>query len=172
MNLDEVLKTREEKWENAIRLTLRSRKSVISVTLNSPGETKKIPETLKALTLVIRDVLLALEEKNITFDEFIFTRKGAYPYFIASFRGNPEEIKKIAVELEEKHPIGRLLDIDVLRPDGSKISRKELGLSERKCFLCSSPWIECVKNQKHSKKEIERFYKKALKEFLKERENR
>ncbi len=172
MNLDEVLKTREEKWKNTIRLTLRSRKSVISVALNSPGETKEIPETLKALTLTIRDVLLRLEKKNITFDEFVFTRKGAYPYFIASLRGNPEEIKKIAVELEEKHPIGRLLDIDVLKPDGSKISRKELGLSQRKCFLCSSPWIECMRSQKHPKEEIERFYKKALRKFLKERKNR
>lgn len=166
MNLEEVLKTREEKWKNALKIALRSKGSAISVTLNSPGETKRDPETLKALALIVSDVLLALERAGIAFNEILFKNEGAYPYFVAGVRGDPTRVKKITIELEEKHPIGRLLDIDVLKADGSKISRRDLGLEERKCFLCDLSWIECRRNKKHSKGELKKFYRKALKSFL------
>ena len=46
--------------------------------------------------------------------------------------------------------LGRLLDIDVIAPDGGKISRTEIGLPARRCLLCGNPAPVCARSRAHS----------------------
>jgi len=62
-----------------------------------------------------------------------------------------EELKKITVEIEEGHPLGRFIDIDVYSFDTKKsLSRNSL----RKCYLCDEPAVVCQRNHNHDINEI------------------
>jgi len=65
-----------------------------------------------------------------------------------------EDVKRITVDIEEKTPAGRLYDLDVLTPDGRKIERRDLGLSERKCLLCGRQAQICARSRSHSLEEL------------------
>lgn len=60
------------------------------------------------------------------------------------------EVKSHACDIEESHPLGRLFDFDVFRPDGKPISRVMLGLPERRCLLCDKEARLCMRSRKHS----------------------
>jgi holo-ACP synthase/triphosphoribosyl-dephospho-CoA synthase len=57
-------------------------------------------------------------------------------------------LKKLAVHIEETHPLGRLFDIDVLG-EGGKISRSALGVEERKCLVCEDSAFVCGRSRAH-----------------------
>ena len=54
-------------------------------------------------------------------------RPGGQEWY-ARLAGDPLEVKACVAALEEQEPLGRLLDLDVLQPDGSKVGREQLGL--------------------------------------------
>lgn len=72
-------------------------------------------------------------------------------YFLAS--SLPADlVKHLMVNLEET-PLGRLYDIDVFGPQG-QISRTDLGLPLRSCFLCERPAPACARSRRHSLGEL------------------
>ena len=64
------------------------------------------------------------------------------------------ELKRMAADIEEAAPAGRLFDLDVLRPDGSKVDRQELGLPGRRCLICGEPAQACARARTHSVAEL------------------
>jgi holo-ACP synthase len=58
-------------------------------------------------------------------------------------------LKRMAVRLEREHPLGRLADIDILTPAGEPLSRADLGLAPRACFLCGEPAALCRRRRQH-----------------------
>lgn len=71
-----------------------------------------------------------------------------------SVDANPDFIKELMVSLEDQDRIGRLFDIDVLRPDGSKVSREDMGSAPRTCLLCGQPAHVCSRSRRHSVAEL------------------
>src|SRR5699024_8773761 len=69
-------------------------------------------------------------------------------YFLR-VEGQPQQVKKATLLLEEQEPLGRLWDADVLYGTGEKISRRELGREERQCLLCPRPAAECGRSRAH-----------------------
>jgi holo-ACP synthase len=60
------------------------------------------------------------------------------------------EVKRLAIELESRHPAGRLLDLDVYDPSGKAVNRASLQLSPRSCLLCPEPALACIREQRHT----------------------
>ena len=67
---------------------------------------------------------------------------------------SPETLKEITVAIEDRDPVGRLYDMDVIRTDGSKVSREDLHLPGRKCLLCGDPAHACARSRRHSVEEL------------------
>ena len=84
----------------------------------------------------------------------------------------PLTVKAITAELEDHAPIGRLFDMDVLRPDGSKVERQELGLPGRKCLLCGESAQVCARSRKHSVAELQAKTREILQEAVDEWDSR
>jgi len=69
-------------------------------------------------------------------------------------------VKKTCCEIEDKHPLGRLMDIDVLSPDvmpgqtGHLVDRATLGLPPRPCLLCDQPARYCMRARTHTLEEL------------------
>ena len=65
----------------------------------------------------------------------------------------PEEAKRITCELEETHPLGRLMDIDVVGAEGP-VSRADIGLAPRRCLLCDRDARYCMRAKSHTREEL------------------
>ena len=67
----------------------------------------------------------------------------------------PLTIKKLTTLVEDASPLGRLFDMDVLRPDGKKVDREELHLGGRKCLICGGPAKVCSSRRVHPVSELQ-----------------
>ena len=154
VSLEEILNARENRVKIQQKMLQKAPTCLLSFTLNIPGPVKVFPYTKwayevgssiisKGVSLLNGDVLEQFEAKNET---------GWDGFFALNLP--PEEIKTYLLEQEEHHPLGRLFDFDVLRTDGSKLSRQELGFPERTCLLCGNPAFLCGRSRTHSAQEL------------------
>lgn len=154
VSLEEILNARENRVKIQQKMLQKAPTCLLSFTLNIPGPVKVFPYTKwayevgssiisKGVSLLNGDVLEQFEAKNETGWEGFF-----------ALNLPPEEIKTYLLEQEEHHPLGRLFDFDVLRTDGSKLSRQELGFPERTCLLCGNPAFLCGRSRTHSAHEL------------------
>ena len=72
------------------------------------------------------------------------------------------ELKRICVEIEEKHRAGRLFDMDVIAKNGAKLGRSE----PRKCLICSENASVCARSRAHSVEELKKRTHELLERWL------
>ncbi|CAI0725284.1 MULTISPECIES: citrate lyase holo-[acyl-carrier protein] synthase [Serratia] len=75
-------------------------------------------------------------------------------------------VKDCAMQLEVRRPIGRLWDIDVLDSQGRILSRRDIGLPERRCLLCSRPAKLCARQRRHGGDELLNEMERMLNDAL------
>lgn len=71
------------------------------------------------------------------------------------------------VMIEETHPFGRLFDLDVLWMEGNdlkSISRTELGLNTRRCFICNRDAKDCGRSRRHTIEEMQHTISNIIQE--------
>ena len=88
---------------------------------------------------------------------------GLEAYWVVSQEA--ELLKRHLVAFERQHPLGRLLDLDVLelvegRP--CPISRRQLGLAPRQCFLCQADAKQCARSRQHSVADMQAYISQAV----------
>lgn len=64
------------------------------------------------------------------------------------------EAKRVAVEIENTHPLGRLFDIDVIDKQGIPVSRDRVGGQPRRCLVCDHEARYCMRMRWHTQEEI------------------
>ena len=64
------------------------------------------------------------------------------------------EAKRIAVTIEDTHPLGRLFDIDVINSDGIPVARNDIGEKPRRCLVCEHEARYCMRMRWHTQEEI------------------
>ena len=79
---------------------------------------------------------------------------------------DPLAVKAVTTSIEDADALGRLFDIDVLRADGTKVDREELGLSGRTCLLCCAPAKVCSSRRVHTVAELQAQTQRILREAL------
>lgn len=153
-NLTQVLDRREERVYEIKKLLDEFGGTVICFKLNIPGPIKnnkmiyfvfkegieKIERKVKEMGLKVR----FLDVKNLI----------TGPEFLLCVEGGATDIKKNMVEVEEESDIGRLYDIDVEDCNGS-VSRTDIGISERTCFICNQSAKICSSSRAHSVYEMQ-----------------
>jgi holo-ACP synthase len=68
-----------------------------------------------------------------------------------------QQAKKETTNLEVQHPLGRLWDMDIYRNSHEMVSRSELNLPPRRCYLCNNPAHSCGRSKKHDLQELEQY---------------
>ena len=135
---------------------------VISFCLNIPGPVKTNTQIrklfdhgkaqiLSVLPQISSTILAQSELHEITGDELILC-----------VSGDASTIKSAMQQIEEADLLGRLFDIDVIAPDGHKLSRP----AYRKCLLCGCQAQECARSRKHSVKEMQDKIEELLETYL------
>ena len=175
-----ILEAREARWQEKQALARRFRACVISLCLNIPGPDKNPPGAEQACALVqaalrkahareVRRLLAARARvprnaraavkipRNACCAAIAHETGGAgadgpYRLMLSPLPGRT--LKRMAVRLENAHPLGRLADIDILTAAGVPVSRADLGLPPRACFLCGEPAALCRRRKTHAQETL------------------
>lgn len=171
VSLTEMLEAREKRaWRQ--RELLKLGRTMICFTMNIAGPIKNSPLIGSGYDLGKRLLLGQLDVAGVAVSDFEEVREKTGNECILLADAEPLAVKAITAELEDCAPIGRLFDMDVLRPDGSKVERQELGLPGRRCLLCGESAQVCARSRKHSVEELQAKTREILREAVDEADSR
>ena len=171
VSLTEMLEAREKRaWQQ--RELLRRGRTMICFTMNIAGPIKNSPLIGSGYDLGKRLLLGQLDVAGVAVSDFEEVREKTGNECILLVDAEPLTVKAITAELEGHAPIGRLFDMDVLRADGSKVERQELGLPGRKCLLCGESAQDSAQSPKHTVAELQAKTRETLQEAVDERDSR
>ncbi|GLC29765.1 citrate lyase holo-[acyl-carrier protein] synthase [Clostridium omnivorum] len=163
VNAEQILLAREKRVEIQNYISARFGLPILVVRVNYPGLDRDNNVT-RGIANYIKDEISVSFANNIIYSQLIFTAEG--PIYIAAIKDTPTHIKETSIKIEEKHPLGRLVDIDVYDSEGNGISRGELGYAMRKCYLCNDIAQCCVRSRKHSIEEVIEYINNKYQEFV------
>lgn len=151
--LQEILDGKEARAQRQSEL-LEQGKTLICFTLNIPGAYKRSSLFDQGFQQGCELILQQLSWHGIRVqkEEKIVSKAGCEFYALCG--EDSLIIKRLMVQIEEENDFGRLLDIDVLKKDGRKISRSEIGMDSRRCLLCGEPATVCGRSRKHSYEDL------------------
>ncbi|HBG33484.1 MAG TPA: citrate lyase holo-[acyl-carrier protein] synthase, partial [Acholeplasmataceae bacterium] len=159
--IDSILSSREQKLIQ-IQNLLQSHELVISVKSNIPGSNKNISEAY----LLVRLFHVELS-KMLIFKKPSMTESADGPYFLIPIKhSDPKEMKMMMISIENTHPLGRFIDLDVHQHSDASISREDLGVPPRKCYLCEHDAHFCSRNQTHDIQDLVTYVKENVSAYL------
>lgn len=166
VSLEEVLAAREKRVLNRQSLLTRYNLPLICFTLNIPGPIKTFPLAQKAFdegkALILRQ--LERHQCKIVYDWDNLDKTGYEFYGVMD--NDPYDLKKLMVAIEDSCPLGRLFDIDVLKPNGEKIMRQEIDCYARTCLICQEAAPVCGRSRKHSLEELLRKIVEIISDYF------
>ncbi len=147
-SLKEILDAREERWIYSRELLSKYGQSLVTISLNIPGENKLSPRYVDGHSLIVEDFtkLLKTRSYKLIHKEVNLTMDGPEAFLIVA--GPARDLKILAIEFEDKHPLGRIGDLDVESPEGA-LSRRDFNIAERSCLLCSNSARTCIVSRNH-----------------------
>lgn len=155
--LEQVLDFRERRSELQRELLSQYRLPLISFTMNIAGPVKRTALVEFAFDETIKRIRASFGKPS-AYREVRCTA-GCEAFFI--YEREAGELKDNCVELEEEAALGRLLDLDVLRADGVKLSRTV----SRKCLICGADAFPCARARRHSLAELTEKTNAILQEY-------
>ena len=126
--------------------------ALVCLTMNAAGPVKTTPNIERAFAWGLARVRAVLAPYKRPFNRDVHAATG--PEAIIAVHGDAMQIKRRLCALEDGCAMGRLLDIDVIRPDAGKVSRTELGLPPRRCLLCENAAPVCARSRAHSVEQL------------------
>lgn len=150
ITLQEILDAREKRVMRQQALLAKHPKPLLCFTMNIPGPEKNNDLITKGFQLGKSMLHCQLRASGIPllWEEEHIAPTGCEGFFVVD--ADPSVLKTLAVQIEDASPVGRLFDMDVLTPDGKKISRESLGLPGRTCLICGGPVHICSRSRAHS----------------------
>ena len=171
ITLDQLLAARDRRATRQLALTkARPDSTLVCLTVVLPGPVKR---DARSLTVAAAAVAAVRARLTPTHEELYDLPTGYEGYFLVD--APLLDVKKVCCAIENTHPYGRLMDIDVLEPVGpagsaapiegalavamnpiavAPVSRERVGEPPRTCLLCGRPARECMRARTHTPAEI------------------
>ena len=137
--------------------------TLMVATVVAPGEYKLTPDT-EVVAKAMEEVLIREFRPYIIASKHYSFVSGHEVWLKLSC--TESEAKRMAVKIEDTYILGRLFDIDVIRPDMQPLSRREIGKNPRKCLLCDNEARLCMRLRKHDKEEISTFITDLIERYV------
>ena len=142
--LHDLLEAREQRA--ARRETLVSEGGVIvSISVVTPGAIKSCELSRRVGVAAAA----ALETAFPGAKRLFSASTDAGPEALFRVAGDAAAVKRATIAIEEGHPWGRLIDLDVYTSAGA-FSRAKIGAPPRSCLVCSQPAKVCGRAKTHS----------------------
>ncbi|MCY6371519.1 citrate lyase holo-[acyl-carrier protein] synthase [Clostridium ganghwense] len=160
---EDILIDKEKRMRFQQGLINKFNMPLMVIRVNYPGVNRSNDITkniMQNMDEIISDIFSCF----IHFKVFRITAEG--PILTIVINRNAKETKKTTIEIEDKHILGRCVEIDVYDKDMKKISRMDLGYPQKKCFLCDNSWEKCIKDTLHTKNEIVQYILGCYREYM------
>ena len=142
--LDDILAARDARVARQ-QAMLAQGGVLLSLTLVAPGAVKRSPlldaifaAALAALRPLVDDARARLEAVDDSGHHALYLLDGA-----------ARDWKTRMLALENRAPLSRLWDIDIIDRDGVAVSRRDLGLPPRRCLICDDDAKTCARERRH-----------------------
>jgi holo-ACP synthase/triphosphoribosyl-dephospho-CoA synthase len=155
VTLEAMLRARENRAKLQNELISRYSCSVVSYTLNIAGPLKRFPPGDRSFYVGKMEIEKQLASNGWTAAESVLTDAATGLECLWAVDADFAKLKSAMAALEERHPLGRLFDVDVIARDGVKVSRDMVGLPERACIVCGKPGMGCARSREHPLDEIQ-----------------
>lgn len=170
ITLDELLASRDARHAMQQKLMAEhSGKTLVCLTVVMPGSVKRNQQSLTVARAAVEAMrkaynisddllpeteLLTNELKNEARECLVECdlNTGYEAYLITPLP--LLEAKRVAVDIEDTHPLGRLFDIDVIDAQGIPVSRDRVGGQPRRCLVCDHEARYCMRMRWHTQEEI------------------
>lgn len=155
VSLLDMLDARERRVHHQQELLKRYHKPLICFTMNIAGPIKDSPLIRRGFARgqqLLRQQFFRAKLSPLHTDAHC-EATGCEAFYVLD--ADPMAIKKFTTDIEDATPLGRLFDMDVLRPDGTKVDREELSLSGRRCLICGGPAKVCSSRRIHTVAELQ-----------------
>ncbi|MEI3103444.1 MAG: citrate lyase holo-[acyl-carrier protein] synthase [Oscillospiraceae bacterium] len=141
ITLEQVLLARDRRVLRQRELAARYGGTLLSFTMNIAGPVKDAP----LVRLAFQAGLAALDRDlgQPLHRELIQAPTG--PEALLVYDRPAPWVKERCLLLEEREAVGRLYDLDVLSPEGEKLSRPQ----SRRCLICGGPVTVCSRSRAH-----------------------
>lgn len=142
-------------------------KTLVTIRVNYPGIEKSNYVTDDIVNIIYNDIL-KYHKNYIVYNDKYKSREGIVCHLL--FRADFVSIKRLMIDIEDLHMLGRCVDIDVYTYKNDKmigISRSDLYKAPRKCFICELDAKVCSRAQTHSLEEIKEYFEKVYKNYKK-----
>ncbi len=155
VTLNELLASRDSRHAMQQKLLAEhSGKTLVCLTVVMPGSVKRNHQSLVVAHAAVEQ-LIGSYELGVTNDECLIERDLETGYEAYLITPLPLlEAKRIAVKIEDTHPLGRLFDIDIIDKDGVPVSRDRVGSRPRRCLVCDREARYCMRMRWHTQEEI------------------
>ncbi|MEG1364546.1 MAG: citrate lyase holo-[acyl-carrier protein] synthase, partial [Cetobacterium sp.] len=163
-DLNKFLEDRETRAEKQYSLIEQFNTPLLSLRPNYPGENKNDFIAVDIVDIISKEIISILSDK-IIYKEIIQSLEGKTYLFNIDI--DSSELKKIAMEIEESHPLGRCVDIDIFNEESKLLSRTDFGFSKRKCFICDELAFVCGRSFTHSHEEIKLNIRNRYENYIK-----
>ena len=160
VTLEEMLQARDERCQLQRALLSTYHTSIVSFNMNIPGPIKRTLLVELAFEEGLRRLTEALPlplRREVRRD-----KTGCEAMLVCDMP--PAPLKEITTRLEEQDELGRLFDMDVLGPEGEKLSRPAV----RRCLVCGGPVQACARSRAHSLETLQERTEQILKAFARE----
>lgn len=159
VTLPEMLEARDRRASEQHRLLAGASEgsSLLSATLAIPGPVKTSPVLFRVFCELMDAAEVALGGTRVLARTDLGGPTGAERLMLVELDG--AALKRAMVGVEESHPLGRLIDLDVVGvgPGGNLVpmQRTELGFPARTCLICGGPAKACARSRAHSVEEMQ-----------------
>jgi len=160
--MNPILQAREDRAEHTKRLMKEyPDKSTVILKTNVVGENKN-PLDMRFVCAFFNDLIQRNFRHKIILMGKIASDDGNYCYYVIDEVGTI--VKERTINIEEINALGRLIDIDVYYK--KPINRQDLSCAMRTCLICDNYAHLCVRDQRHTREEIDEKVKEIICEFL------
>ena len=164
INLTQMLKRREERFNEQRFFLEKFHSPLISFSMNIPGPVKTNDEIFNAFMLGKKLLLNELNNIHAEINNILEVHEDTGDELLLSIKNISSEIlKNLTLKIENDYDFGRLYDLDVIDENGKKLSRKNF----RKCLICNKQAQECARSRAHSVEEMQNAVEKLLSQIPK-----
>lgn len=166
-----VLKAREERWQTKLSLSKHGW-HLVSLQINLAGYPKTVDETERFMKRIDDQFIKFIHAHAPTKYKgekkaFVDQAGECIIYLIPEAGIRPQELKDLTELFEERHELGRLIDLDVMDSKGQNISSGKI----KGCFICESTAEECRKTNAHNMDHVRTSMLNAIGSYLCKDEN-
>ena len=167
VTLEQLLQSRDNRAKHQKDLLdSHPGRSLLCMTVQLPGPEKRNKYSLAIAQAGVEAIRKAF---SLEYEELKDLETGYEGFFLVLLPA--EEAKRLACRIEDTHPLGRLMDIDVLMQRTEEnyfscgspknqfssvicLSRADIGLEPRRCLLCGNEVRYCMRAKTHTTAEL------------------